>query len=96
MKFKTITEKILKGIFWSAFIKIFEYLGRKVAEWDLGGQERYRIAYLKKWGDGFAHAVNIEQGVFGIIKDVNPENDPIIYDKPPALFHYDFLRQHYA
>jgi len=27
--------------------KIFEYLGRKIAEWDLGGQARYRISYLK-------------------------------------------------
>ncbi|MHA1340074.1 MAG: ADP-ribosylation factor-like protein [Promethearchaeota archaeon] len=27
--------------------KIFEYLGKKIAEWDLGGQARYRIAYLK-------------------------------------------------
>ncbi|MFX1236178.1 MAG: phosphoenolpyruvate carboxykinase (GTP) [Promethearchaeota archaeon] len=38
------------------------------------------IAYLRKWEDGFAHAVNIEQGVFGIIKDVNPKNDPVIYE----------------
>ena len=28
--------------------KIFEYLGRQIAEWDLGGQQRYRIAYLKQ------------------------------------------------
>ncbi len=27
--------------------KIFEYLGKDIASWDLGGQERYRIAYLK-------------------------------------------------
>ncbi len=38
------------------------------------------IAYLRKWDDGYAHAVNIEQGVFGIIKDVNPEDDPVIWD----------------
>ncbi|MFX1277427.1 MAG: phosphoenolpyruvate carboxykinase (GTP) [Promethearchaeota archaeon] len=38
------------------------------------------IAYLRKWEDGYAHAVNIEQGVFGIIKDVNPDDDPIIYE----------------
>jgi len=30
------------------------------------------IAYLRSWEDGFAHAVNIEKGIFGIIKDVNP------------------------
>jgi GTPase SAR1 family protein len=28
--------------------KIFEYLGKQIAEWDLGGQARYRIAYLKQ------------------------------------------------
>ena len=38
------------------------------------------IAYLRPWEDGFAHAVNIEQGVFGIIKDVNPKHDPVIWD----------------
>ncbi|KKN32207.1 hypothetical protein LCGC14_0816200 [marine sediment metagenome] len=38
------------------------------------------IAYLRKWEDGYAHAVNIEQGLFGIIKDVNPKNDPVIYE----------------
>lgn len=33
--------------------KIFEYLGNKIAEWDLGGQARYRIAYLKSPGKYF-------------------------------------------
>ena len=27
---------------------IFNYLGKQISEWDLGGQERYRIAYLKE------------------------------------------------
>ncbi|TFG06920.1 MAG: phosphoenolpyruvate carboxykinase (GTP) [Promethearchaeota archaeon] len=38
------------------------------------------IAYLRPWEDGYAHAVNIERGLFGIIKDVNPKDDPIIYE----------------
>jgi phosphoenolpyruvate carboxykinase (GTP) len=38
------------------------------------------IAYLRKWEDGYCHAVNIESGIFGIIKDVNPKDDPVIYD----------------
>ena len=38
------------------------------------------IAYLRKWDDGYAHAANIEQGIFGIIKDVNPDDDPVIYE----------------
>ena len=38
------------------------------------------IAYIKKWEDGTCHAVNIEQGIFGIITDVNPKDDPFIYE----------------
>lgn len=37
------------------------------------------IAYIKKGDDGRAHAVNVERGIFGIIKDVNPVDDPVIY-----------------
>lgn len=36
------------------------------------------IAYLRKI-DGDVHAVNVEQGIFGIIQDVNPDDDPVIY-----------------
>ncbi|MFX1298616.1 MAG: phosphoenolpyruvate carboxykinase (GTP), partial [Promethearchaeota archaeon] len=38
------------------------------------------IAYLRVWEDGYAHAVNIEKGIFGIIKDVNAEDDPVIFE----------------
>ncbi|MHA2035598.1 MAG: phosphoenolpyruvate carboxykinase (GTP) [Promethearchaeota archaeon] len=38
------------------------------------------IAYLRSWEDGYAHVVNIERGIFGIIKDVNPNDDPVIYE----------------
>lgn len=38
------------------------------------------IAYLRVWEDGFAHSVNIEKGIFGIIKDVNAKDDPIIFN----------------
>jgi phosphoenolpyruvate carboxykinase (GTP) len=38
------------------------------------------IAYLRAFEDGYAHAVNIEKGIFGIIKDVNPKDDPVIYE----------------
>ncbi len=37
------------------------------------------IAYIRKGSDGSAYAVNIEQGIFGIIEDVNPVDDPLIY-----------------
>ncbi|MHA1732774.1 MAG: phosphoenolpyruvate carboxykinase (GTP) [Promethearchaeota archaeon] len=38
------------------------------------------IAYLRAYDDGYAHAVNIEQGIFGIIKDVNSRDDPEIFN----------------
>ncbi len=37
------------------------------------------IAYLRK-KDGQARCVNVEKGIFGIIRDVNAEDDPIIYE----------------
>ena len=38
------------------------------------------IAYLRAWEDGSCHAVNIESGIFGIITDVNPDDDPLIFN----------------
>lgn len=37
------------------------------------------IAYFRK-KNSLAKAVNVEQGIFGIIRDVNPHDDPVIYD----------------
>ncbi len=37
------------------------------------------IAYLREGEGGRPYAVNIEQGIFGIIMDVNPVDDPLIY-----------------
>ncbi len=37
------------------------------------------IVYFKMDDGGNARAVNIESGIFGIIKDVNPVDDPLIY-----------------
>lgn len=36
------------------------------------------IAYLRK-KNGKIHCVNVEKGIFGIIRDVNPTDDPVIY-----------------
>jgi len=37
------------------------------------------IAYLRK-KNGKVHCVNVEKGIFGIIRDVNSEDDPVIYE----------------
>ncbi|MBN1310352.1 MAG: phosphoenolpyruvate carboxykinase (GTP) [Anaerolineae bacterium] len=37
------------------------------------------IAYLREGSEGEMRGVNVEQGVFGIIRDVNAEDDPLIY-----------------
>lgn len=37
------------------------------------------IAYLRKI-DGQIRGVNVEQGIFGIIRDVNADDDPVIYE----------------
>jgi phosphoenolpyruvate carboxykinase (GTP) len=37
------------------------------------------IAYIKKDAEGRCRATNVEQGIFGIIQDVNPDDDPVIY-----------------
>ena len=37
------------------------------------------IAYLRN-KDGVMRCVNVENGIFGIIRDVNPDGDPVIYD----------------
>jgi len=36
------------------------------------------ITYVRNMG-GVCRAVNVESGIFGIIRDVNPEDDPLIY-----------------
>lgn len=38
------------------------------------------IVYIRMDGEGNARAVNIESGIFGIIQDVNPIDDPLIYE----------------
>ena len=37
------------------------------------------LAYLRQ-KHGMAYSVNVESGIFGIIRDVNPEDDPVIWD----------------
>jgi len=37
------------------------------------------IAYFRKI-DGEVRTVNVEKGIFGIIRDVNPDDDPLIYE----------------
>ncbi|MBW2983838.1 phosphoenolpyruvate carboxykinase (GTP) [Candidatus Woesearchaeota archaeon] len=37
------------------------------------------IAYLRIDEEGFVRAANVEQGIFGVIKDINADDDPVIY-----------------
>ncbi len=37
------------------------------------------IAYIRGSEDGTPRAANVEKGIFGIIQDVNPKDDPVIY-----------------
>jgi len=37
------------------------------------------IAYIREGGNGEMMGVNIERGIFGIIRDVNENDDPLIY-----------------
>jgi len=37
------------------------------------------IAYIRPDEEGIARAVNVEQGIFGIIADINPKDDPLIH-----------------
>jgi phosphoenolpyruvate carboxykinase (GTP) len=51
------------------------------------------IAYLRKRG-GKMYCANVERGIFGIIQDVNPHDDPVIYDaitKPGEVIYGNVL-----
>lgn len=51
------------------------------------------IAYLRE-RDGYARAVNVEQGMFGIIQGVNPNDDPILWEvlnKPGEIIFSNVL-----
>ncbi len=53
------------------------------------------IAYLRK-KDGKVYAVNVERGIFGIIRDVNAQDDPLIWDvlsKPGEVIFSNVLNQ---
>ncbi|MBC7334444.1 MAG: phosphoenolpyruvate carboxykinase (GTP), partial [Actinobacteria bacterium] len=51
------------------------------------------IVYIREI-NGKAHAVNVEKGIFGIIQDVNPEDDPVIWNvlnKPGEIIFSNVL-----
>lgn len=51
------------------------------------------IAYLRK-RDGRMYCANVERGIFGIIQDVNPHDDPVIYEaitKPGEVIYGNVL-----
>jgi len=52
------------------------------------------IAYLREGSEGEMRGVNIEQGIFGIIRDVNTDDDPLIYQaltEPKELIFSNIL-----
>jgi phosphoenolpyruvate carboxykinase (GTP) len=52
------------------------------------------IAYLREGPDGEMRGVNIERGIFGIIRDVNSDDDPLIYQaltEPKELIFSNIL-----
>lgn len=54
------------------------------------------LAHIRKQ-DGRAYAANVEKGMFGVIKDVNPDDDPYIYDilvKPGEIIFSNILDTH--
>jgi phosphoenolpyruvate carboxykinase (GTP) len=38
------------------------------------------IAYLRVDDEGYCRAANVERGIFGVVKDINPDDDPVIYE----------------
>lgn len=58
--------------------RIFEFLGKEIAEWDLGGQTAYRISYLKNPGKFF-------DGTEIAIYVIDVQNKPRI---PEAVSYY--------
>jgi phosphoenolpyruvate carboxykinase (GTP) len=51
------------------------------------------LAHVRKKGGG-AYAANVEKGIFGVIKDVNPEDDPYIHEilvKPGEVIFSNIL-----
>ncbi len=55
--------------------RIFDFLGKQIAEFDLGGQKKYRISYLKRPNDFFA---NTSVAIYVIdIQDNNRFNEAI-------------------
>lgn len=64
--------------------RIFEFLGKEIAEWDLGGQTAYRISYLKNPGKFF-------DGTEIAIYVIDIQNKPRI---PEAISYYkDVIEQ---
>lgn len=64
--------------------RIFEFLGKEISEWDLGGQLSYRIAYLKNPGKYF-------EGTEVAIYVIDVQNKPRI---PEAISYFkDVIEQ---
>jgi GTPase SAR1 family protein len=81
--------------------RVFEFLGKAVSEWDLGGQKSYRIAYLKNPGKYFE---NTEIAIYVIdiqdkkripeaidyLKDVITQFEELEAEPPIYIFFHKF------
>jgi GTPase SAR1 family protein len=81
--------------------RVFEFLGKAVSEWDLGGQKSYRIAYLKNPGKYFE---NTEIAIYVIdiqdkkripeaidyLKDVIAQFEELEAEPPIYIFFHKF------
>ncbi|TXT53481.1 MAG: hypothetical protein BAJALOKI2v1_950012 [Promethearchaeota archaeon] len=81
--------------------RIFEFLGRDISEWDLGGQKSYRISYLKNPGKYFENTAiaiyvidiqnkqRIDEAIH-YLKDVIEKFEELEINPPIYVFFHKF------
>ena len=83
--------------------RIFEFMGREIAEWDLGGQISYRISYLKNPGKYFddteiaIYVIDVQNRVrlpeaISYLKDVVEQFKKLEIAPPIYIFLHKYLQ----
>ncbi|MBN1800054.1 MAG: hypothetical protein JW891_01020 [Candidatus Lokiarchaeota archaeon] len=81
--------------------RIFSFLGKSIAEWDLGGQENYRIAYLKnpnKYFEGTEITIYVidilnkdrHEEALSYLKDVIEQFEKLEIEPPIFVFFHKY------